>query len=208
MSKTLERKAKEKENRKNEILKAAEKLMKVKGIHGLSVDDIAAETKLAKGTIYLYFKNKEEILGNLTVKSRTLLYDEFVKINEQNLPPIEKIKQIILSNYQFYKKNSLYYDLVSLYEANHSFSETEQMYESSKAISELVASIVGEAKKLKQLNPMLKPMEFTMVLWGTTVGILQMIKVRGKLIDKKMKISENQIVNTFIETLLEGIKHK
>jgi TetR/AcrR family transcriptional regulator len=208
MSRTSERKIREKLNRKNEILKAAESIMKVNGLHGLNVDQIAEETALAKGTIYLYFKSKEEILGTLTVKSRKLLLKEFKKVDALELSPIEKLAEIIRVNYKFYLKNSLYYDLVSLYEANHTFEETDEMYASSNDITAFVSKIAFEAREKGYLNPNLDPIQVTMILWGTTVGILQMLKVRGGLIKSKLEISEGQILDSFIETFTNGIQKR
>lgn len=48
-------------NRKN-ILSAAETLFESKGITGTTVDDIAKEADYSKSTLYVYFKNKEEIV--------------------------------------------------------------------------------------------------------------------------------------------------
>jgi AcrR family transcriptional regulator len=47
--------------RRREILAAAIKVFGRKGFAAASVDDIAAAAKIAKGTLYLYFKSKEEI---------------------------------------------------------------------------------------------------------------------------------------------------
>ena len=82
---TKERKLKEKENRKDLILKAAENVMTQHGLYGLSIEAIAEETELAKGTIYLYFKSKEEILSILTIKARELLLNEFKKIDRKSV---------------------------------------------------------------------------------------------------------------------------
>jgi len=208
MSKTVERKIQEKLKRKNEILKAAERIMKANGLHGLNIDQVAEETSLAKGTIYLYFKSKEEILGNLTVKSRTLLLKEFKKVDALDISAIDKFAEIIRINYRFYLKNPLYYDLVSLYEANHTFDESEEMYGSSNAITLFVSRIALDAQKEGQLNPALDPLHVTMILWGTTVGILQMLKVRGVLIKSKLSITESQILDSFIETFCRGIQKR
>jgi TetR/AcrR family transcriptional regulator len=203
---TKDRKQIEKENRKELILKAAETIMLANGLHGLSIDLIANETQLAKGTIYLYFKSKEEILSILTIKARNLLLKEFQKIGENDENPIEKLKSIVKMNYMFYKKNPLYYDLVSLYEANHNLTETEEMYKSSEDIIQIVSNIAIQAKEEGLLNPAINPLHFTMISWGATVGILQLLKIRGKLIGEKMNITEEDLLNTFTEVLENGIK--
>lgn len=203
---TKSRRLAEKENRRELILEAAENIMAANGLHGLSIDLIAGETELAKGTIYLYFKSKEEILSILTVKARNLLLKEFQKIEKKEESSIEKLKSIVRANYSFYKKHPLYYDLVSLYEANNKLTETEYMYESTDNITKLVSRIAVKAQEDGSLNPAIDPVHFTMSLYGMTVGMLQLIKVRGVMLKEKMNISEEDLLDTMMEILENGMR--
>ena len=63
----------EKANRENEILVRAEKLFSSKKGLNATMEDLALKTELAKGTLYLYFSNKESILLALTQKGVGLL---------------------------------------------------------------------------------------------------------------------------------------
>jgi len=47
---------------RKDILDSAVGLLTRNGIQGLTMDRVAAEAGVAKGTLYVYFKNKEEIL--------------------------------------------------------------------------------------------------------------------------------------------------
>ena len=63
------------ENRKlrhQYILDVAEQLMREKGLYALHMDEVAQRSGLAKGTLYLYFKSKEEILAALTLKAQAV----------------------------------------------------------------------------------------------------------------------------------------
>src|SRR5215211_3357234 len=59
---TSERRAREREERRQVIMAAARALFDEHGVEATSVDAIAARAELAKGTLYLYFKSKEELL--------------------------------------------------------------------------------------------------------------------------------------------------
>lgn len=50
------------EERKNQIMNAAEQVFTQKGIDEARMDDIAEQTGLSKGTLYLYFKSKDELM--------------------------------------------------------------------------------------------------------------------------------------------------
>jgi TetR/AcrR family transcriptional regulator len=203
---TKSRKEREKENRREDILKAAEAIMSVNGLHGLSIDLIAQETELAKGTIYLYFKSKEEILSILTIKARKSLLIEFQEFEQKEENPIEKLKAIVKANYSLYKKNPLYYDLLSLYEANNKLKETDEMYQTSDDLTKMVANIAIKAQEQGLMNPNINPLHFTMILWGMSVGMLQLMKVRGAIMKDKMDIVEEDLLNTYIEIFENGIK--
>ncbi|MEW6554239.1 MAG: TetR/AcrR family transcriptional regulator [Actinomycetota bacterium] len=59
------RKQREKEQRVNSILGAAEELFASKGYQGTSIEEIADLAEVSTGTIYFYFKNKEDLLIRL-----------------------------------------------------------------------------------------------------------------------------------------------
>ncbi len=56
------RRERERLKRRNEIIKAAKWVFSRRGFVGASLDEIAERCELAKGTLYYYFSNKEELL--------------------------------------------------------------------------------------------------------------------------------------------------
>ena len=203
---TKDRKLIEKENRKESILAAAEAIMQANGVHGLNVDLIAQETQLAKGTIYLYFKNKEEILATLSLKGRVLLLQAFQQEVKKYELPIEKLKAIVQAAYIFYKENPLLNDLVSLYEANSQLVETPELQAASENITKFVVEIAQKAKDEGSLNPNINPLHFTVCIWGMTVGMTQLMKVRGKIFEESLNISEQDLLNSYVQILENGMR--
>jgi TetR/AcrR family transcriptional regulator len=203
---TQTRREQEKENRRQAILDAAEKIMSEKGIHGLNMDMVAHETMLAKGTLYLYFKSKEEILAALTLKSRMMLLKEMQTVTEKHDSPIEQLKEIVFTNYYFHKNNSLYYDLVSLYEVNNTLVETPELQDASGRITEFVAGLFQKAQAEGSVNPDLNPYHLTATMWGMTIGILQIIKVRGVYLYENQNITEQDLLKNYVNVLENGIK--
>jgi AcrR family transcriptional regulator len=60
-----ERKEREKIERRELILRCARKLVKERGVEGVSMGDIAAAAELSKATLYLYFGGKDELFQEL-----------------------------------------------------------------------------------------------------------------------------------------------
>src|SRR5262252_3251057 len=55
-------KDRQREERERLILEAAEELLAEKGYHEMSIDEIAARVGVSKGTVYLHFPSKEELV--------------------------------------------------------------------------------------------------------------------------------------------------
>ncbi|MGE5677914.1 MAG: TetR/AcrR family transcriptional regulator, partial [Pseudomonadota bacterium] len=62
---------KEAEERKNEILDAADSLFAQKGFDGTSTNDILEKVGIARGTLYYHFKSKEDIMDALIDRYNT-----------------------------------------------------------------------------------------------------------------------------------------
>ena len=202
----VERKQKEKLQRYNAILDAAEKIMRKNGLQNLNIDLIAKETELAKGTLYLYFKNKEEIIGALSVKSRVLLLNQFKKVTQKLQNPIEKLKAITQASFNFYKENPFYFEVITVYEADKSLIETPEIQESINNLIVFVNNITVAAKEQGLLNKKLDPVKYTFCLWGMIIGVSQLIKVRGEAMKSDFGFSEQEIFDTYMEQLENGMK--
>ncbi|MGB9980405.1 TetR/AcrR family transcriptional regulator [Methanobacterium sp.] len=64
-----------KEIAKNKIIQAAVKIFSEKGFHRSTMDEIAREVGVSKGTLYTYFKSKEEILKEIWITSNQNILD-------------------------------------------------------------------------------------------------------------------------------------
>jgi AcrR family transcriptional regulator len=100
-----ERKEREKERRRQQIMVAAKRVFVEKGFGGATMEDIAREAELSAGTLYLYFKNKNELYASLTL--RVLQYlnirlEHLSNDKESDLRgKISNIKDALLDVYEF-----------------------------------------------------------------------------------------------------------
>ncbi len=87
---------KEAEERRNEILDAAERLFSGKGYNHTTINHILDEVQIAKGTFYYYFKSKEEVMDAIIdrVNARDVQAAELI-VRDKSLTPVEKIYQIL-----------------------------------------------------------------------------------------------------------------
>jgi AcrR family transcriptional regulator len=63
-----ERKERERERRRQDIMVAARRVFSARGYENATMEDIAREVELSPGTLYLYFKNKDDLYASLNVR--------------------------------------------------------------------------------------------------------------------------------------------
>lgn len=89
---------KEAEERKNEILDAAERLFGTKGFDGTSTGEILDAVGIARGTLYYHFKSKEEILDAMISRMTFRLVEKAEAVAAQkNVPVLQRFVMMMLS---------------------------------------------------------------------------------------------------------------
>ena len=89
---------KEAEERREEILDAAEKLFAAKGFDNTSTGDILDAVGIARGTLYYHFKSKEDILDGVIGRiTNRLMQDAGEIVRKKELPVLERLTKAILS---------------------------------------------------------------------------------------------------------------
>jgi AcrR family transcriptional regulator len=84
-----------KEFRVREILEAARRVLAHYGVQGATVDRVAEEAKVAKGTIYLYFDTKDELVHAAVLEGLRSMVADTVAADDPSLPPLERIRKLI-----------------------------------------------------------------------------------------------------------------
>ncbi len=86
---------------KKELIRlSATKIIAKDGFYKTKVQAIADDAKIAVGTVYIYFKNKEGILDYIfeTQHKKIIMFSE--KLESQNISPLEKIKKLLKFNFK------------------------------------------------------------------------------------------------------------
>jgi len=84
-----------KEEKKREIAFAAMQVFSEKGVVNTKISDIAVCAKIGKGTIYEYFKSKEDIFIFVFEILFSQIFTEISTVVNKSNSPSEKLKQII-----------------------------------------------------------------------------------------------------------------
>ena len=90
-----ERKNREQQIRRQQILDAAGKIFAARGFKGATMRSIAEEAEYSQAAIYLYFKNKDELYASVLLEVLDILVEKIEDVsNEVNVGPAEKVNAL------------------------------------------------------------------------------------------------------------------
>ncbi len=173
-----ERKEREKEQRRAVILDCATKIFLKKGFVNASMEDIAGCSELSKATLYVYFKNKEEII--LNVMSGVLC--KLTELLETSMSGVEsaddKISMIVEAYIGFYSEFNAQYELLSSQESTAGMDfvslEGYQDYISQyNKFWETLCAPIKVALEEGILRKDFSAVEIAITLWSSIKGLMQ-----------------------------------
>lgn len=110
-----ERRQREKEQRRTEIVDAAEQLFFSRRYEEVSMDDIAREVELNKATIYLYFESKEALFATIVLRGVRILEEKYRECMDTQVPGIEKVALMGRAYSRFSEEYPEYLRLIHFY---------------------------------------------------------------------------------------------
>ncbi|ODS53120.1 MAG: hypothetical protein ABS36_14355 [Acidobacteria bacterium SCN 69-37] len=100
------------EFRRAQLLEAARESFGQLGLAGTTVDDIARRAGVAKGTVYLYFKSKADILEHAMLVDHTRLRDETVPLITGDGPLVDRLTAFLAAGLVFVDQNRGFFEHV------------------------------------------------------------------------------------------------
>ena len=204
-----ERKERERERRRQQIMVAAKRVFSNKGFNKATMEDIAQEAELSPGTLYLYFKNKEELYASLSLRILQYLLIRVEHVNDdKETDPEGKLKALMDAMYDVYEFDPLI--IINMFHL-----------QSSETLRNLSPQLMEEIKNLsrKSLGSIAKifetgveqglfydrhPVALADTFWAMFSGVVLWLTSK-KLIDKE-KDYLKQTLELAFEIFGRGIK--
>ena len=184
-----ERKEREKERRRQQIMAAAKKVFTDKGFNKATMDDIAGEAELSPGTIYLYFKNKEELYASLSLRILQYLQIRVEQVlNIPDLTPEQKLDAMMAALYDVYEFDPLV--IINMFHLQSSETLKNLSPELLNEIKELSAKSIGGLARIFQdgikqgMFIDRHPVALSDIFWALFSGVILWMSSK-KLIDTK-----------------------
>ncbi len=108
-----ERREREKQERRESIIDAAEKVFFTKGFDRCSMEDIARHAQLSRALIYVYFKDKAAIMRAIVLRALENLRGRFASAAAEHERGSDQIAAIGMAYYRFSREAPAYFDVLT-----------------------------------------------------------------------------------------------
>ena len=213
--KKISRKQREADLRRQIIIEAAEKLFLSKGYEDTTMDQIANESEFSKGTLYNYFKSKDDLYLAIGTKSYEILIDYTKNLIENKDPGLEQLKAVGYAYYEFTKNypgySHIFHDInVKLPHVAQKSEDTltaiEKDYNKrNEEYGEQFRGVIISAIKNKTIRSDKDPFLIGFTLFMMTSGIMKELEQHQNTLET-MKFDGDDIIEFMFEMIAAGLK--
>ncbi len=208
---TRSRREREKTQRRKAIIQAAEKIFFEKGFQATTIQEISDKTELSKGTIYLYFKSKDELFFEVCMSGIEAFRDYLEEKAKREKSPEAKVKAVYMA-YIEYSLNQPHIFRV----LQDTFNDRVRRNLSAKTIENinrllvdamvfgagLVQECIDAGKFRKDLDPYL----FAVMCWRMATGLVDLALLGDPGMVKRETL--DLMFEESIDLLMEGARAK
>ena len=210
--KKISRKQRETNLRKQNIIEAAEKLFLANGYDDTTMNQIAIESEFSKGTLYNYFKSKDDLYLAIGTKAYEIIIDYTKYFVESKDPGVDQLKAVGYAYYEFTKNYPDYAHIfhdISIKLPNVAQKSKDQLTANEKeylnrseAYGEQFRDVIIKAIKTKSIRSDKDPFLIGFTLFMMTSGIMKELEQH----QNTMEFDCDDIIDFMFEIIAEGLK--
>jgi len=197
-----ERRAREKKELRQEILDAARDLFVREGFENVSMRKIAEKIEYSPTTIYLYFKDKADLLDCICEETFARLVRKQTAIDLAVADPIERLKKGLRAYIEFGLKYPNHYKVALM--MTEDFEERMQCERSREMGKKAYVHLRNELGSLAEMNliHVADVDAAAQVLWATIHGLTSLLIAHPRF----PFTDRNVLIDTLIENALSGLQ--
>ena len=203
------RKAWEQEQRKKRIVDMAETVFIQSGYDGATLPAIAGAAGYNKRTLYLYFKDKEDIFLAVVLRGLEGLRGALKQALEQTGPNSSGLRDLAAAFFDFSMDHPQYMDLIMAYESRYFVyhnraastdpdSHLERCQQVSDDMARLVTAAIEAGMADGGVKSDLTAHQLMLILWGQIVGVMKILRMRERNFEAAFGISRRALFDRFV----------
>jgi AcrR family transcriptional regulator len=168
--------------RQEEVVATAVKMFYRSGYSETSVEDIANELGILKGSLYYYIASKEDLLYAIVRQVHTEVEELLAAAtSDKSLPPLERLSNYVSAQVEYNARNimkiTVYYDDLELLGAKR----VSEMRRSLHKMEEVVTDLIRDAKKRGEIDESVDATLASHAVFATVNWIYRWYRPRGRL---------------------------
>ena len=188
-----ERKEREKEHRKEEIIDAAQKVFFEKGLTTATMDEIAEAAELSKGTLYLYYKSKEDMYLAVMMRGMEVLYKIYEPIVASEGSTIQQLVKFGDTYKEFFRSHRNFFRMFHFLQVQQFHKQvSEEMRQAcsveSRKMWDLVIGLFQHAIDEKLVRFGLNPVELAIILWSSSTALMLRTDAEREFWKERMQV--------------------
>ena len=205
-----ERKEREKQQRKEEIIQAAEKVFFSKGFEQSTMDDIAGKAELSKGTLYLYFKSKDDLHMAVARNAIILLRKFTTREAEGEGNALEKLRRMGWACIEFSRthpdqmKSIMTLEEVEPGTISFTTSEVQDMIYNQSTVRDVI-QVVEQGVREKLIRDDLPVVLIAHTLWMSVLSVIRFVTTKKSLFEM-LDLTPDRIYESHFELVINGIR--
>ena len=204
------RKKEPQSNHRKNIAEAAQRLFAEKGIESTSMNEIAKESGYSKATLYVYFKDKEELVGVLVLESMQKLYDYLSKTLEDTENVSECFYKICNAFVDYQEEYPFYFELLLKainvdFETTRFLPEEKETFLVGERINALLIAFFEKGIERGIIRGDLDILPTIFALWGMISGVIMLSVNKQEYISMQMKKTKRDFLKQGFDLLYQSI---
>lgn len=206
-----ERKEREREQRRLDILVSARAAFVKHGLEQTSMDRIAQEAELAKGTLYLYFKSREELVIALMSEDLDALLQMLLSVSKKKRSADKKLLEAVKTFYKFSSDNEFFYRVITQVNLQTSFSLqaagsiAKQFCEQNERVMAHLKNLIQEGAD-EGLFHLVHPPQYTVMLLMFSLKGAMVIHRNGMAPPNWTTINAEKMLTDIAKLFIAGLK--
>ena len=206
-----ERKRKEKEIKRKDIVDAAERIFFSKGYENASIDEVAKEAEFSKRTIYVYFRSKEQIYFEIMIRGYKLLIEMIEKSFTENCfqNALERLRCIFFSYLEFSEEYPEYFKAIMEYETKDSADRAgvedelkTECYQLGEKIFGYLSDALQEGVAERSLQSGLEIEQTALLLWACAIGVFNTADKKSDYLRNYHQMNQKEFLTQSLNLIL------
>jgi AcrR family transcriptional regulator len=194
------------EQKRMSIMKAALKVFSKKGYSPAALDEVAREAQIAKGTLYLYFKDKQDLFSSTILHVIDNLANRMIEDLDESMKPLEVLRTVAHIELNYFASNTEFFGLIHTAMSGNLLGDHKNLITKiNERRQELVSFLMDVIERAKEDELIRKDIDTEEIVYSY-LGMIESAMDQMGFVKCEPSLDVSKKVDTVMQILFEGIR--